>query len=101
MIVFLFFKIGEFLWEISTVFTVDLNIAKIVHKLRKNNKTGASCDGEFFSAKCSIVFSHEPKSCHITPTPYLRGAVCRREGIVTGFSRICCPEAVLGRGTIH
>ena len=30
MMVFLFFKIGQFLWEISLVFTVDLNIAKIV-----------------------------------------------------------------------
>ena len=34
MMVFLFFKIGQFLWEISPVFTVDLNIAKIVDKLR-------------------------------------------------------------------
>ena len=30
MMVFLFFKIDQFLWEISPVFTVDLNIAKIV-----------------------------------------------------------------------
>ena len=30
MMVFLFFKIGQFLGEISPVFTVDLNIAKIV-----------------------------------------------------------------------
>ena len=29
--VFLFFKIGQFLWEISPVFTVDLDIAKIVY----------------------------------------------------------------------
>ena len=35
MMVFLFFKIGQFLWKISPVFTVDLNIAKIVDAQRQ------------------------------------------------------------------
>jgi len=47
MMVFLFFKIGQFLWEISPVFTVDLNIAKIV-ALSENSDLSYV----FPSAKC-------------------------------------------------